>query len=97
MKKLFLLLPFTLIGCSTPPQQSTVPLDMKAVEAYQQRVMSGNTVNPQDKHIEEELNASDKRTKVIIQRSYPRIYPSIYYGSGYYGSGYRYGVGLGYW
>lgn len=98
MKSLILVtLTLTLAACSAPVQQSSVPMDMKTVEEYRQRVATGNTVSvtqPQD----EELNQSDKRTKVKVYHHYPhpRIRPSI----GYHYGGYHHselGIGLGYY
>lgn len=88
MKKLLLCaLPLAITACSTPVQQSTVPIDMQAVQEYQQRVASGNTVSVQQKQRvaqqvepDEPLNQSDRRPKV--RQVQPVIYPSI--GVGYY-------------
>lgn len=100
MKKLlFTLVPaaFVLAACSTPPQQSTVPMDMKTVQEYQQRVSSGNTVAPNAQPNTEALNQSDHRKAQrvdIYHHESPRIRPSIgyHYGRG----GYRHsGVNLG--
>lgn len=83
MKKILLvLLSALLAACSTPTQQSTVPLDMKTVEAYQKRVASGNTVNPNEKQGEWELNHSDRVQKVKVYHHYhhtPVIVPSVSY------------------
>ncbi|WGE35026.1 hypothetical protein NYR62_05140 [Actinobacillus genomosp. 1] len=93
MKKLVLLtLPWVVVACSTPVQQSTVPMDMQAVAEYQQRVASGNTVSEQQKQRvaqqvepDEPLNQSDKRPKVVRQVvREPVIYPSIGIGYGYH-------------
>ena len=79
-----------LVACSSPTQQSSVPLDMQTVQDYQQRVMSAKT-NTKGEHWE--LDKSDKRPKVVVlERRKPRIYPSMHYG---YGWGRHYsGVGL---
>lgn len=81
-------------ACSTPTQQSSVPMDMKAVQDYQQRVASGNTVSPTAKEEAQELNQSDKAQKVKVYYHTPRarLYPSLYYQGGY-----GLGLGLGYY
>ncbi|WGE42588.1 hypothetical protein NYR75_01625 [Actinobacillus equuli subsp. haemolyticus] len=93
MKKVMLLaLPFVAAACSAPEQQSTVPMDMQAVAEYQQRVASGNTVSEKQKQrvaqqieLDEPLNQSDKRPKVVRQVvREPVIYPSIGIGYGYH-------------
>lgn len=64
MKKLIWVALSMLLGaCSTPTQQSSVPLDMKTVHEYQQRVASGKTVVNAEPW---ELNQSDKRSKVVV-------------------------------
>lgn len=64
MKKLIWVALSMLLGaCSTPTQQSSVPLDMKTVQEYQQRVASGKTVVKAEPW---ELNQSDKRPKVVV-------------------------------
>lgn len=85
MKKLLLCLaPLGVAACSTPVQQSTVPMDMKTVYEYQQRVASGNTVDRNAKPDNEPLNQSDKHPRAryapVVQQ--PVIYPSV--GIGYY-------------
>lgn len=91
MKKMILCtMSVLLAACSSPVQQSSVPMDMAAVQEYQQRVASGKT-NTQAEHWE--LDQSDKRPKVVVVERRPRMYPSIHYG---YGWGRRYtGIGLG--
>ena len=93
MNKLVLLaLPLAITACSTPVQQSTVPMDMQAVAEYQQRVASGNTVSEKQKQrvaqqveSDEPLNQSDKRPKVVRQVvREPVVYPSIGVGYGYH-------------
>lgn len=82
-----------LSACSTPTQQSSVPMDMKAVQEYQQRVASGNTVSPTAKEDAQELNQSDKAQKVKVYYHMPRrLHPSLYYQGGY-----GLGMGLGYY
>lgn len=89
---ILLMLPFAVAACSAPEQQSRIPLDMKTVEAYQQRVTSGNTVSEKQKQrvaqhleVDEPLNQSDKRPKVIRQVvREPIIYPSIGIDYGYH-------------
>ncbi|HDL3364620.1 TPA: hypothetical protein PW400_002320, partial [Mannheimia haemolytica] len=50
MKKLILLgLSVALTACSTPQQQSTVPMDMQAVQDYHQRVINKQTVDKNTK------------------------------------------------
>ncbi|WP_150539535.1 hypothetical protein [Actinobacillus vicugnae] len=93
MKRLtFIALSLVVAACATPPQQSSVPLDMKTVAEYQQRVASGNTVSAKQKQrvaqqveADEPLNQSDKRPKVVRQVvREPVIYPSIGIGYGYH-------------
>lgn len=80
-----------LASCSAPEQQSSVPMDLKAVEAYQQKVASaGHTVENQSVQPQWELNQSDKRPKAQIIRVYSQ--PSVYYG---YGWGHRHYSGVG--
>ena len=58
MKSLILVtLTLTLAACSAPVQQSSVPMDMKTVEEYRQRVATGNTVSATQSQ-NEELNHS---------------------------------------
>ncbi|EXI63017.1 hypothetical protein A6B39_02460 [Mannheimia granulomatis] len=85
MKKLILItLPAMLTACSTPVQQSSVPMDMQAVADYQQRIISKQTVNPNEKPNDEPLNQSDKRAKsTATQIVRPVIYPSIGYHHGF--------------
>lgn len=93
MKKVMLLtLFFVAAACSAPEQQSTVPMDIKAVAEYQQRVASGNTVSEKQKQRvaqqiepDEPLNQSDKHPKVVRQVvREPVIYPNIGIGYGYH-------------
>lgn len=86
MKKYLLFtLPFALTACSLPQQQSTVPMDMKAVQDYQYRVSTGNTVDKNHPQPKEELNQSDKRSKnVTYYPAVPAIYPSVGFGRWYY-------------
>lgn len=88
MKKLILIaLPTLLAACSTPVQQSSVPMDMQAVADYQHLVATKQTVNPNEKPNDEPLNQSDKRAKSTVTQSVrPVIYPSI-------GVGYHHGFG----
>lgn len=85
MKKLILLaIPFVLSACATPEQQSTVPMDMKAVQDYQHRVATGNTVDKKHPEAQEALNQSDRRAKSTVHYgAAPVIYPVIHYGYGY--------------
>lgn len=98
MKKLMLCaIPLMLAGCATPDQQSSVPMDMKSVQEYQQRVASGKTVTAENPAVREELNQSDKRPKVqVIRRAYPAVYPTFGVGYGWGRGRYHSGVGLGY-
>lgn len=83
MKKLILLgLSVVLSACSTPQQQSTVPMDMQAVQDYHQRVTTKQTVDKDMKQNDEPLNQSDKRLKSMGYSINPVIYPSI--GVGYH-------------
>ena len=86
MKKLMLLaIPVVLSACATPEQQSTVPMDMKAVQDYQYRVATGNTVDKNQPQPKEALNQSDKRSKnVTYYPAVPAIYPSVGFGRWYY-------------
>lgn len=93
-KRILIILPMVLTACSTPVQQSSVPMDMKTVEQYQQSVSIGKVVkaNQDDTW---ELDQSDKRKKVIIvEPRASRVYPSVHYG---YGWGRHYtGLGIAY-
>lgn len=61
-------------------------MDMQAVSDYQQRVMTKQTVNSNDKN-DEPLNQSDRRSKSTTSPVVrPVIYPSI-------GVGYHHGWG----
>lgn len=97
MKKIIFCLIPLLGACSQTVPQSTVPLDMKTVEEYRQRVASGNTVTDKDEP-EEALNQSDKAQKqraiqVPIHR--PRLSPS--FGIGYSRGGWGHsGIGVGF-
>lgn len=94
MKKLLLcLVPFFAACQSTPPQQNQVPLDLKTVAEYNQRVQSGNTVTPNSAEQDWELNASDRQPKVV-SRPAPRIYPSVGIYSGW-GHHRHHGAGIG--
>lgn len=96
MKKRILgVLPFVLAACSTPEQQSTVPMDMKTVQEYQQKVASGNTVNPNDKQWD--LNASDRIQKVRVYHHHPRVRPNVGYFHSWGSYRSRIGLGLGYY
>lgn len=83
MKKIILAaLPLVLAACtSTPTQQSSVPMDMKAVQEYQAKVASGKTVNPNAKQDDRDLNHSDRTQTIKIYNYGPRYYP---YGWYYY-------------
>lgn len=81
---------FIIVGCSLPKQESTVPMDMKTVQEYQQRVASGNTVSDQN-YDESDLNHSDKVVKINVYNNYPRVYPSIGYHHGWGRSGMYWG------
>lgn len=84
MKKYFILVSFPLFltACSHQiTQQSSVPLDMQTVQDYQQRVSSGKTVDANAKTVDETLNQSDKRPKVVVRQAYP---PMIHFGYGYH-------------
>ncbi|AGI33274.1 TPA: hypothetical protein PXF07_000991 [Mannheimia haemolytica] len=91
MKKLILLgLSVALTACSTPQQQSTVPMDMQAVQDYHQRVINKQTVDKNTKQHDEPLNQSDKRSESINLPIHPIIYPSIGVGYHYGWKRYRY-------
>lgn len=80
MKKLiWVTLSALLTACSTPIQQSTLPLDMKTVQEYQQRVASGKTATSTELW---ELNQSDKRAKVVVVERAHR-YPSQFRAHSY--------------
>lgn len=86
MKKFLFILATAITACSTPTQKSSVPMDMQAVSDYQQRVMTKQTVNSNDKN-DEPLNQSDRRSKSTTSPVVrPVIYPSI-------GVGYHHGWG----
>ncbi|MFA9488648.1 MULTISPECIES: hypothetical protein [unclassified Mannheimia] len=83
MKKLILLVSSVAItACSTPVQQSTVPMDMQAVHDYQQRILTKQTVDKNAQPGNEALNQSDRRSKSTASPIRPVIYPSI--GVGYH-------------
>lgn len=74
MRKIILaLLPCILSACSTPQQQSSVPMDMKAVEEYQQKIASGKTVGPATHFDDSDLNHSDRKPKVQVYHHYERV------------------------
>lgn len=90
------MIPLAITACSTPVQQSSVPMDMKAVQEYQQRVATGNTVTSSNQSDDWELNQSDREPKVKVYQAHPRVYPTIGYHHGWGGGHYRgLGVGLG--
>ncbi|OOF59667.1 hypothetical protein [Rodentibacter myodis] len=91
MKKLLICLPaLFLVACSSPQvQQDSGVYDMKAVQEYRAKVLSGNTVSAAQKErtakeIDEpmQMNVSDSRPKTHYQRTPIAIVPSI--GLGYY-------------
>ncbi|MEG9475075.1 hypothetical protein QMO40_09805 [Mannheimia bovis] len=91
MKKIMLLVSSIVItACSTPAQQSTVPMDMQAVHDYQQRILTKQTVDKNAQPNNEALNQSDRRSKSTIYPIRPVIYPSI-------GVGYHHGWRHKYW
>lgn len=75
---------FVLSACSTTSTPSSVPMDMQAVQDYQERVRTGNTINPNAKDDEKDLNHSDRAVKTKVYYTPARIgyavYPMIYYG-----------------
>ena len=90
MKKVFILSAMVLgvAACSSPQSQPSAPLDMKSVEAYNQKVYSGNTVSANEKkanvEVDTPLNASDNAPKPVVVQPYARprvvIAPTIGYG-----------------
>ncbi|QNS15003.1 hypothetical protein [Mannheimia bovis] len=91
MKKIMLLVSSIVItACSTPTQQSTVPMDMQAVHDYQQRILTKQTVDKNAQPNNEALNQSDRCSKSTIYPIRPVIYPSI-------GAGYHHGWRHRYW
>ncbi|WP_109078148.1 hypothetical protein [Aggregatibacter kilianii] len=95
MKKLLLILVVggCLTACSSKaPQANRAPLDTQAVEAYQAKVYSGNTVSKKyqvkdNKPEDNVLNASDSEPKAVIYRErQPRfvVAPSIGYYRGWH-------------
>ena len=94
-KILFILgLTALLSACSTQEQSRSAPLDLQTVQAYNNKVYSGNTVpanqrKPTQTAVDIPLNQSDYQPKVTVtQPVQPRIIlaPSIGYHHGYYGS-----------
>lgn len=84
MKKLVLIaMALGIVACSNPVQQSSVPMDMQAVQEYQQRVSNARTNQQAIQNEHWDLNQSDRRVKVVVE--HPRVYPSVHYG--YYGWG----------
>lgn len=91
MKKIILsMMVIGLSACSTPKQQSTVPMDMQTVYEYHHRVNTKQTVNPNETPKDEPLNQSDRRGKSTrVTTVHPVIYPSVRIGY-HHGRGYRY-------
>ncbi|PJG85922.1 hypothetical protein [Conservatibacter flavescens] len=89
-KRIFVsvLMPLALAACSNTVQQPTAPLDMRSVEAYNQKVYSGDTVPAQQKkspvEVDTPLNASDNAPKGVVVQPYARprviIAPTVGYG-----------------
>ena len=82
-----------LSACTSPKQTTNnVPLDMKAVNAYQAKVNSGNTVSAKYKVVDPKptdniLNASDSEPKVKVyheRRPSVIVAPSFGYYRGWY-------------
>ncbi|HDR1092235.1 TPA: hypothetical protein QB349_001736 [Pasteurella multocida] len=79
MKKLILLLPaLFLVGCVAQKNVESAQMDLKTLEEYNQRVKSGNTVDPSQKQaypkeVEHQANLSDTQPKVVERRS--RLHP----------------------
>ncbi|MDA5610222.1 hypothetical protein NM952_05605 [Pasteurella multocida subsp. multocida] len=69
MKKLILLLPaLFLVGCVAQKNVESAQMDLKTLEEYNQRVKSGNTVDPSQKQayskeVEHQANLSDTQPK----------------------------------
>lgn len=88
-----------LTACSTPPQQSSVPMDMQTVEAYRHRVSKGSAseVKAPKALPDEPLNQSDMRKK--RQANQPRLQPVIRPHIGYHlgrgHHGHYSGIGIG--
>lgn len=88
MNKQFLILvvaSVVLAACSAPQHQPNAPLDTRAVQEYNNRVYSGNTVPVSQrvktpKQVETPVNQSDKQPR---RSSVTRINPSIGVGVGY--------------
>ncbi|TDQ59660.1 hypothetical protein EDC45_0318 [Mesocricetibacter intestinalis] len=94
MKKLIRLFGATgvfslLAACSAPAPQPTAPLDMAAVEAYNQKVYSGNTVAAEQRNKPQvqsalPLNGSDSSHRNLSPRTSARpnliIAPTVGYG-----------------
>lgn len=79
MKKyLFALFPAMLTACTPPSQQSSVPLDLQTVQAYQQRIASAAT-NTQAEHWELHKNETTPKTVIIHHRPH-RPHPTFHYG-----------------
>ena len=74
-----------LSACSLPQQQSSVPMDAQAVQAYQQRINTKNTVDKNHLVQQEALNQSDTRKREVnYYPAVPAIYPAVHYGRWYY-------------
>lgn len=87
-KALLVLFPVVLSACSTPQPQSSVPLDMQTVQAYQQRIASPQT-NHHSNHWD--LNKKEVEPKVIvIEHRSAKIRPSLHFGHGYHHYGAHY-------
>ena len=73
-----------LAACSSQPEQTGGGVyDMKAVQEYNARVTSGNTVTQAQKN---KLNASDNKVKIQVRSSLPVIpvVPSVGYHYNYH-------------
>ncbi|MGC7589066.1 hypothetical protein ACPWUF_01045 [Bisgaard Taxon 46] len=83
---------FSLYACSAKQPEAPIMLDHKALEEYQQKVMSGDTVPTHKKKaysdtVEVPLNASDSKAKQDKVPTYTRpivVMPSVGYHYGHY-------------
>ncbi|WP_135709310.1 hypothetical protein [Actinobacillus porcinus] len=88
-RKILIALLSVLTACTTPKNQPQAPLDMQAVQEYNAKVYSGNTVPLAErmkspKQVDNPVNQSDKQSsKNPVTRVNPNIAVGVGYGHGY--------------
>ncbi|WP_293731039.1 hypothetical protein [uncultured Actinobacillus sp.] len=90
MKQKILISLFSILtACTTPQNQPKAPLDMQAVQEYNAKVYSGNTVPLAErmkspKQVDTPVNQSDQQSrKSPVMRVNPNIAVGVGYGRGY--------------